>query len=110
MLRFVGLPGTADPYVKIDVFTNRTSILLETANYWSYLNNKIVDINAIDNGEHIATTFHGMSLAWDLDVDGDQHQDLVSLAAYLRIHLQPPYEVIIETDHIHVEWDTHKGR
>jgi hypothetical protein len=110
MLRFVGLPGTPDPYVKIARFDYRTWMLLELANDWSYMNKEIVDINAIDNGTHGANSFHGFSLAWDLDVDGDHATDLTKLADYLRMKLPPPYEVIVESDHVHVEWDTHKGR
>jgi hypothetical protein len=110
MLRFMGLPGTPDPYVKIAVFDYRTYQLFETADRWSVIYEKVVDINAVDNGKHSATTLHGFSLAWDLDVDKDIKADLVSLAEYLKMRLPPPYEIVIEADHVHVEWDTHKGK
>ncbi len=110
MLRFIGLPGTPDPYVTIQRWDQLTARLFETANQWSQANGKTVDINAIDNGTHSPTTFHGRSLAWDLDVDGDHINNLSSLAAWLKMLLPPPYQVVLEHTHVHVEWDTGMGR
>jgi len=110
MLRFIGLPGSADPYVKIATFDFRSSLVLEAADRWSHFNEKIVNVNAIDNGTHGANTLHGMSLAWDFGVEGHTRENFESLANFLKVRLPPPYEVIVESDHVHVEWDTHQGR
>ena len=114
MLIFRGLPGAADPYVKIDYFDFRTGQLLEVVNEWSRRNGKAVTVNAIDNGTHgnngTAFTFHGLSLAWDFGVIGSRKIDFDSLADYLKMRLFLEYEVLVESDHIHVEWDTKRGR
>lgn len=108
MLRFTGVPGSTDPYVRIAIFDYKTVMLLGTANDWSRINKKVVDINAIDNGVHGQHTLHGHSMAWDLDVDGEFPDDLSDLANYLKMRLPPPYEIVLEATHVHIEWDTHR--
>lgn len=114
MLIFRGLPGSADPYVKIDYFNHRTSLLLETANEWSKFFGRAVTVNAIDNGKHgkdgTVFTFHGLSMAWDFGIVGSLKPDFESLTNWLRMRLPYEYEVLLESDHIHVEWDTKRGR
>lgn len=48
-------------------------------------------------------SFHYMDRAIDLDTEGDVWDDLLRLFMFLRRHLQEPYQVILEKDHIHVE-------
>jgi len=108
VIRFHGLPGTADPFVVVKRWDRKTSDLLEAADVWSRKTGVGIDINAIDNGTHGAGSFHGRSLAWDLDTKGDMPGDLVSLAAHLKAELPPPYEIVVEAGHVHVEWDTHR--
>jgi len=114
MLVFRGLPGTPDPYVKINVFDFRTHDLLEELSNWSQLTGTSVNINAIDNGTHgdggTKFTFHGKSLAWDVSPTTTYGQEYASLAKHLQMRLPPPYQVVIEKDHIHIEWDTVLGR
>ena len=114
MLIFRGLPGTKDPYIKIREFNFRTYNLLQCIDDWSKLNNIPVNINAIDNGIHGANntkfTFHGKSLAWDIGPNNFSETDSISLAKYLQLRLPAPYQVVIEKDHIHIEWDTGLGR
>ena len=112
MLIFRGLPGAKDPYVKIQIFDHKTVLLLETANAWSFNSRKAVTINAIDNGQHgeggAVFTFHGLSLAWDLGVSNGSISDLDLLGDYLKMRLPSPYQVLVESDHVHIEWDTGK--
>ena len=114
MLIFRGLPGTNDPYVKIGTFDSKSAKLLKTVDRWSQANNKAVNVNAIDNGTHgsggTKFTFHGKSLAWDITPTTFVVADYQALGKYLEMNLPTPYEVIIEVDHIHVEWDTRSGR
>ena len=107
MLRFTGVIGSS--FVMIELFDDKTITVLREANEWSRVARLTVDVNAIDNGSHGVNTFHGRSLAWDLDVVGEDAQDLVSLASYLQMRLPPPYEVVLESTHVHIEFDTHKG-
>lgn len=114
MLIFRGLPGSADPYVKIGVFNSPTFDFLQMVDTWSQANRKPVNVNAIDNGVHGANgrkwTFHGLSLAWDVTPSTGAGEDYVALAKYLQLRLPSEYQVIVESDHIHVEWDTGLGR
>lgn len=114
MLKFRGLPGVVDPYVRIGVFDFRTSLLFETLSSWSITTGKTVTINAVDNGRHgkdgTVFTFHGLSLAWDIGVEDGGHDNFITLGNFLKMMLPPPYEVVIEVDHVHIEWDTHSGR
>ena len=114
MLIFKGLPGTADPFVKIGDYNCKTNRILKMANAWSQANNKSVTINAIDNGTHgingTVFTFHGLSLAWDFGVVNGVKADFESLGKYLQMRLYAPFQIIIESTHVHVEWDTGKGR
>lgn len=113
MLIFRGLPGTADPFVKINTYDYKTSRVLETVDEWSKTNTKSVTINAIDNGKHGLGgkfTFHGLSLAWDFGITNGIQGDFASLSNYLKIMLPPPFQVINEFNHVHVEWDTGQGR
>jgi hypothetical protein len=114
MLIFRGLPGASDPYVKVVSYDDKTSMLLKTASIWSTLNKKSVLVNAIDNGQHgesgTVFTFHGLSLAWDLGVITGLKSDLDMLGDYLKVRLPPPYQVLVESDHVHIEWDTGLGR
>jgi hypothetical protein len=110
MLIFKGLPGTTDPYVKIMLFNSPTIQLFELLDKWSLISKKNVIINAIDNGTHGPNTLHGLSLAWDLGIEGHQLMDFQLLGGFLKVRLPLPYEIVIESDHVHVEWDTHRGR
>jgi hypothetical protein len=114
MLIFRGLPGTSDPYVKIGMFNSRTYNLLVVIDNWSQLNKKSVNINAIDNGVHgsggTKFTFHGKSLAWDISPTTFLSEDYKDLAKYLQLRLLAPYQVIVEVDHIHIEWDTGQSK
>ncbi len=54
--------------------------------------------------DHIHTSpqsLHYASRAIDLDTP----QDITGLADWLTLVLRPPYQVINEINHVHVEWD-----
>jgi len=110
MLRFTGVPGSDDPYVRIDSLNEQTVTVLRVANEFSQRWSLTVDVNAVDNGRHSAGTLHGASLAWDLDVRGEDEEDLRRLATWLGAYLSPTYEVVLEATHVHVEFDSHRPR
>jgi hypothetical protein len=99
-----------DPFVRILSFNEHTIRVLHNADLWSNGSGKMVDVNAIDNGKHSSGSLHGSSLAWDLDVNEDKSEDLQSLARWLGKRLDPSYEIIVEPTHVHIEWDTHRGK
>jgi len=101
MLRFIAQPSGP---VTIIEWTEPSAIVFAWADRFSRHVNLPVDINAIDNGTHSATTLHGQSRAWDLDTGGDRSADLHLLFDYLRGVLPPGFDVVLEPDHVHVEW------
>jgi hypothetical protein len=101
MLRFITQPSGP---VTIAEWNAEADLVLRCADRWSQHTGIGVDINAIDNGTHGATTLHGRSRAWDLDTAGDQATDLHALYAWLHEMLPPGFDVVLEATHVHVEW------
>jgi hypothetical protein len=91
--------------VVVNHWNERLHAVLEYASAWSNLTSIVVDINSIDDKAHGPTTLHHWSLALDLDTDGDRAADLASLHAFLCRYLPHDYDVVLERDHIHVEFD-----
>ena len=54
-------------------------------------------------------SLHYADLAVDLDTAGDQLGDLVDLDRFLAENLGGGYDVVLEPDHIHVEFDRAVG-
>lgn len=101
MLRF-------KPEVRFGYFDERAGLVLQYASVWS-LGTKIdVEVNSANDSTHGATSLHPGDLAWDLDTAGDRPEDLPKLARYLANRLPAGYEVIVEGDHVHVEFDMHR--
>lgn len=94
--------------VAIRVFTPQLAELFAAASLFSLIEGIGVEINSVDDGRHGATTLHGRSLASDLDTDGDRPEHLGLLWRHLAAHLGPGWTVILEGDHVHVEWDTNR--
>jgi hypothetical protein len=104
MLRF-------KPDVRIGYFSARLGDVLERASQWSLRHQVDVEINSVNDGPgvHLPTSLHYSDLALDLDTAGDKAADLERLAEHLRVWLDPQYDVVYEGDHVHVEWDAHRG-
>jgi hypothetical protein len=103
MLRF-------EPTVRIVYFSEPLSKTLHLASVWALVSRLGVVVNSIDDLQHGVGTLHGFSLALDLDTEGDRPEDLPKLHGYLARHLPPGFDVLLEKDHVHVEWDTHRPR
>lgn len=103
MLRF-------KPEVRVKVLRPELAAVIGEASLWSLLERVDVEVNAIDETPsiHMAGTLHGFSLAVDLDTVGDKAVDTQSLAEHLRRALPPGYDVLLEADHVHVEYDMHR--
>lgn len=99
------------PEVRIVYMTEQIADVLRLAALWSLRSRVDVEVNSIDDGQgvHIATTLHGCSLAIDLDTVGDKAPETQQLAEWLRRTCEPQYDIVWEGNHVHVEWDVHRG-
>lgn len=98
------------PEVRIVYLNSYLTHVFEAACLWSLRSRVDVEVNSVDDGAgvHLATSLHGWSLAVDLDTVADKPNETRELAEYLRRALPAGYDVIFETDHVHVEYDTHR--
>jgi hypothetical protein len=103
MLRF-------EPTVRIVYLTEQLARALHFASVWALVSQIPVVVNSIDDRQHGPGTLHGFSLALDLDTEGDRPDDLRPLYGYLARHLPEGFEVLLERDHVHVEWDMHRAK
>lgn len=99
MLRF-------NPSVHVNYFHRRLSDVFEYASIWSLRAREDVYVTSIDDKVHSAGSLHGDSLAIDLSVAGNAMPQLERLHRFLARYLPPEYDVLLERDHVHVEWDT----
>jgi hypothetical protein len=97
--------------VRVGYFDPRVFVVLHAASLWSLRRVVDVEINSINDPApgRVPGSLHAYDLALDLDTVGDHPSDLAELVAYLRRVLDPQYDVVPEGDHVHVEWDAHRG-
>lgn len=81
------------------------ALALHHASVWSEIADVGVVVNALADSAHGANSLHAWDLAVDLDTDGDRLSHLAQLCGYLARILPPGYDVVLENDHVHVEWD-----
>lgn len=62
-------------------------------------------ITSITDGDHKSGSLHHTGEAIDLRSRDIDPTALVQIAAQLRQHLGGSFDVILETDHIHIEYD-----
>jgi len=99
------------PEVRIRRFTSQLGEILALASTYSALERIEIEVNSIDDTapNRSPTTLHGYGLAIDLDTANDKPQELEPLAEFLRRTLDPQYDVLLEGNHVHVEWDARRG-
>ena len=99
------------PEVRIVYHTEQLAHVFLVASLWSLRSRVDVQVNSVDDGAgaHLLNSLHGCSLAVDLDIVNDRQLDLEELAEYLRRTLDPQFDIVWEGDHVHVEWDAHRG-
>lgn len=104
MLRF-------KPEVRVIYFDGRLARVLELATLWSLRVDVEVHASSIDDGVtlHKPGTLHGYSLAVDLSAETTTQVGTQALAEFLRRTLGGHYDVVLEKDHVHVEWDAHRA-
>lgn len=96
--------------VRIGVLRWQLTDMLEVLCDWSLLHRIDVHVASVNDSLplHQAHTLHQFDLALDCNPDTMAPQDRESLAEYLRRWLPPQYDLVLENDHIHVEWDAHR--
>ena len=62
-------------------------------------------ITSLRDGKHMKSSLHYSGLAVDLRTRHLSSGDRATAAARLRVVLGPEYDVVLESDHIHVEHD-----
>ena len=62
-------------------------------------------VTSVEDGRHTATSLHYRGRALDLRTRDLSHAQKRKYAIALRSALGPGWEVIIESDHIHVEYE-----
>lgn len=94
------------PEVRIRWFGPELAEALECAGLWSLLHGVDLDVNSIDDSTHGVGSLHGASLALDLDPATDRPDHTADLARFLARRLSASWDVVLEPDHVHVEYDT----
>ena len=103
MLRF-------EPNVRIDYLGDDMSLVLHHASVWALLTGIGVVVNSMADGRHNPGSLHPWGLGVDLDTEGDRAADLKQLHGYLARVLPTDYDVLLESDHVHVERDNHRDK
>jgi hypothetical protein len=62
-------------------------------------------ITSGNDGEHMRSSEHKAGKALDFGIRGSAVADYKGIALSAGIALGPHYQVLLEVDHIHVEWD-----
>jgi hypothetical protein len=98
------------PDVRIVFVGHQLSQILASACIWSLRARVDVEVNSVDDSApgRSSLSLHGDSLAVDLDTAGDRRDDLNRLAEYMRRNLAIGFDVVLEADHVHVEYDPHR--
>lgn len=99
------------PEVRFNWIDERLLVPLQAACLWSLRSRVDIEVNSMNDGPgvHMPTSLHYFDLAIDFDTVGDKPADTQALAESLRVQLPPQYDVLFEGDHVHVEWDAHRG-
>jgi len=82
--------------------------VLNVASTWGHRSGLRVYLTSVNDHEHGEGSLHGRDWAMDFDVQGNRTVDLQRLAAYLRKHLGPEFDVVFEGNHVHVEMELGK--
>jgi hypothetical protein len=96
------------PTVRIGYFNSAMQRVLELASIHGLRITKNVVVFSMNDLQHNPGSLHPLDCAVDLDVLGNDVNDLKALYEFLRVQLPPGYDVIFEGNHVHVEFDAHR--
>lgn len=90
--------------VKFTELNNQFIRLVKVLGDIGELFGKPLTITSGNDGKHMDTSLHYENLAWDIRIRDLPKDRVPRLVEELKLRL-PGYQVILEKDHIHVEWD-----
>lgn len=64
-------------------------------------------ITSVSDGNHKPNSLHYSGKAFDFRTEHLNDTEIQACLNYLRFRLDKQYDVVLEVDHIHVEWDEH---
>jgi hypothetical protein len=98
---------TFKPGVQVVYFDERIALVLRETALWSVAQAIPVHVTSIDDPApgRVPNTFHGKSLAVDVNLVDTVDPRRAALADWLVMRLPAGFDVILEGDHIHVEAD-----
>ncbi len=70
---------------------------------WSRQNEPVLTITSISDSKHSIASLHYVGYAVDIRIR-ELHSNPKSLADFLRDSLVDDYDVVLFSDHIHLEW------
>lgn len=100
----------------VRIFGVRTEVLfaLQIADYvWSRYTKKGAiqdpELTSVMNGEHMPGSLHYVGQACDLSIKNIESNNLEQLKDDLKYRLGPDFDVILSSDHIHIEFQPKKS-
>lgn len=66
---------------------------------------EVATVTSASDGKHKRGSLHYKDSAIDIRVRGISSEKIVKLVKRISLILGPDYDVVLEPDHIHVEWD-----
>ncbi len=98
-----------NPGVKCAYFRLEIALAIHHASAWAIAERGTVYVTSMNDREHGARSLHAFDLAVDLGVAGNLAAPLEQLHGYLARVLPAGFDVVLEADHVHVEWDAHRA-
>lgn len=80
------------------------SALKVVLDIWTY-HNKTPTVTSANDGQHMVTSLHYKNLALDLRIKDLPEPLIVPMFNKLKETLGSQYDVVLEEDHIHLEYD-----
>jgi hypothetical protein len=62
-------------------------------------------ITSGSDGNHMVGSLHPLGLAVDIRTNGIESKYIKEIAAIISLNLGSEYDVVVEVDHIHIEYD-----
>lgn len=88
-------------------FNNEFIKLIKALGDVGELFGKPLTITSANDGKHMDTSLHYSNLAWDIRIKDLAKEMIPRLVSELKVRL-PSYTVILETDHVHIEFDNRR--